>query len=141
MEWAERWQMKFNIEKCKVLHIGSKNQHAQYLMNGTPLKSVDKEKDLGVIISNDLKPSLQCGEAVKKANKIVGLIGRSFEFKSEKVILTLYNSLVRPHLEYCVQFWSPYYRKDIEKLERIKRRVTKMIPRLRNKSYEERIKN
>ncbi|MCP4268390.1 MAG: hypothetical protein GY777_22910, partial [Candidatus Brocadiaceae bacterium] len=83
-EWAERWQMKFNIERCKMLHIGNKNQHAQNLMNGIPLKSVDKEKDLGVIISNDLKPSLQCGEAVKKANKIVGLIGRSFEFKSEK---------------------------------------------------------
>ena len=79
-------------------------------------------------------------ETVKIANKLVGFTGRTFTFKSEKVILTLYNSLVRPHLEYCVQFWSPYYRKDIEKLERIQRRVTKMIPRLRNKPYEERLK-
>ena len=69
----------------------------------------------------------------------MGLIGRTFEFKSEKVILALYNSLVRPHLEYCVQFWSPYYRKDIEKLEKVQRRITKMIPRLRNKSYEDRL--
>ena len=139
VEWSERWQMSFNVDKCKVLHIGNKNTKAKYTMNGTQLKAVDKEKDLGVIISSDLKPSLQCAEAIKRANKIVGFIGRSFEFKSEKNILTLYNSLVRPHLEYCVQFWSPYYRKDIDKLERIQRRVTKMIPRLRNKPYEERL--
>ena len=139
VEWADRWQMNFNINKCKVLHLGNRNQKAQYNMNGIQLNAVDKEKDLGVIITSDLKPSLQCTEAVKKANKLVGLIGRSFEFKSEKIILTLYNSLVRPHLEYCVQFWSPYYKKDIHKLERIQRRVTKMIPRLRNKPYEDRL--
>ena len=138
--WAETWQMKFNIEKCKVLHIGSNNVQARYVMNNMPLSSTEKEKDLGVVVSNDLKPSTHCTEAVKTANKLIGFIGRTFDFKSEKVILTLYNSLVRPHLEYCVQFWSPYYKKDIEKLERIQRRVTKMIPRLRNKPYEERLK-
>ena len=53
------------------------------------------------------------------------------------MILTFYNSLVRPHLEYYVQFWSPYFRKDIKNLERIQHRVTRMIPRLRDKSYEE----
>ena len=140
VEWSERWQMNFNIDKCKVLHLGNKNTKAQYTMNGTPINAVDKEKDLGVVITSDLKPGVQCAEAIKKANQIVGFIGRSFEFKSEKIILTLYNALVRPHLEYCVQFWSPYYRKDIDKLERIQRRVTKMIPRLRNKPYEERLK-
>ena len=57
----------------------------------------------------------------------------------KKVIRTLYHSIVRPHLEYCVQFWSPYYRKDIDKLERVQRRITKIIPRLRNKSYDERL--
>ena len=77
---------------------------------------------------------------VKKANKIIGLIGRSFEHKSEEVILTLYNSLVQPQLEYCVQAWSPYYKKDMNKLEGVQRRVTKMIPSLREKSYEERLK-
>ena len=97
------------------------------------------EKDLGIMISDDLKPSNQCSKVVKTANKLVGFIGRTFEHKSEKVILTLYNSLVRPLLEYCIQFWSPYYRKDIDKLERVQRRVTKMIPRLRCKPYEQRL--
>ena len=138
--WASRWQMKFNVEKCKVLHIGSNNNQFQYSMNGQQLSTVNEEKDLGVLVTNDLKPSQHCSQVVKTANKLVGFIGRVFENKSEKVILKLYNSLVRPHLEYCVQFWSPYYRKDIEKLERVQRRVTKMIPRLRNKPYEERLK-
>ncbi len=66
------------------------------------------EADLGVMISDDLKPSSQCLKVVKTANKLVGFIDRTFEHKSEKVILTLYNSLVRPLLEYCVPFWSPY---------------------------------
>ena len=137
--WAEKWQMKFNTGKCKVLHIGNNNVQANYSMNDIQLSSTDAEKDLGVIISKDLKPGKQCTEVLKTANKLVGFIGRTFEFKSEKVILSLYNSLVRPHLEYCVQFWSPYYRKDIEKLEKVQRRITKMIPRLRNKPYEDRL--
>ena len=138
--WGQTWQMDFNIDKCKVLNIGSYNDKFSYSMNNTLLDNVNQEKDLGIIISSDLKPNRQCTEAIKKANKLVGFIGRAFEFKSEDIILTLYNSLVRPHLEYCVQFWSPYYKKDIEKLERVQRRVTKLIPRLRNKPYEERLK-
>ena len=139
-EWSKTWQINFNLDKCHVLHIGNNNPHKSYVMNDFQLTSVDKEKDLGVIISKDLKPNNQIIEVVKTANKLVGFIGRTFSFKSEKVILTLFNSLVRPHLEYCVQFWSPYYKKDIDKLEKIQRRVTKMIPRLRNKSYENRLK-
>ena len=139
-EWGQTWQMKFNADKCKVLHIGYRNEKAKYTLNGTLLQSVNSELDLGITISSNLKPSQQCSEVVKKANKIIGLIGRSFEYKSKNTILTLYNSLVRPILEYCVQAWSPYYQKDINKLERVQRRVTKIIPSLRNKSYEERLK-
>ena len=68
------------------------------------------------------------------------MISRLFEFKTRKGFLTLYNALVRPILEYGVQFWSPHFKKDIEKLERVQQRATKMIPALRNKPYEERPK-
>ena len=112
-DWAEKWQIKFNLDKCHLLHIGNYNLFTNYSIKDVQLKIVDKEKDLSVIITSDLKPSSQCTEVVKTANKLVGFIGRTFNFKSEKVIFTLYNSLVRPHLEYYVQFWSPDFRKDI----------------------------
>ncbi len=101
--------MKFNIEKCRVLHIGNNNNRAQYLMNGQQLSAVNKEKDLGITISSDLKSSQHCSGIFKTANKLVGFTGRAFENKYEKVILKLCNSLVRHHLEYYVKFWSPYY--------------------------------
>ena len=65
-------------------------------MNGKQLAKVEQEKDLGVVISSDLKPSKQCSEVVKTANKLIGFIGRSFEFRTEEMILSLYNALVRP---------------------------------------------
>ena len=77
-------------------------------MNGFELSKVNHEKNLGIIISNDLKPDKHCSDVVKRANKLVGFIGRAFEYKSEKVILTLYYALVRPHLEYYIQFWKKY---------------------------------
>ena len=132
--------MSFNTDKCKVLHIGYRNEKRTYVMDGNQLKNTDSENDLGVTITSNLKPSQQCSEVIKKANKLVGFIGRSIEYKSKATIVTLYNSLVRPIMEYCVQAWCPYYQKDIAKLERVQRRVTKMIPSLRNKPYEERLK-
>ena len=109
-------------------------------MNGSEFSKANHEKDFGVTISNNLKPGKHCSDVVKKANKLVGFIGRTFEYKSEKVILTLYNALVRPHLEYCIEFWSPYYRKILISWIEYKKRITKMIPRLRNKSYKERLR-
>ena len=67
-----------------------------------PLANTEKEVDLGVVVSKDLKTSQHCTETAKKANKLVGFISKTFEFKSEKVILALYKALVRPELEYCV---------------------------------------
>ncbi len=72
---------------------------------------------------------------------MLDFINRNFSFKNTDIILPLYISLVRPHLEYDVQFWSPHYTKDIAKLEAVQRRATKMITSLRNKSYEERLAN
>ena len=75
---------------------------------------------------------------MKTANRLIVFIGRSFEFRTEEIILNLYNALVRPHLEYCVQCWSIITKKT-EKLEGVQRRITKLIPRLWNKPYEERL--
>ena len=75
-QWSKDWQMLFNVKKCKVLHIGHNNAYCDYSMNGEILQSVTEETDLGIIVSNDLKPSKQCVSAVKKANMTLGMIKR-----------------------------------------------------------------
>ena len=71
---------------------------------------------------------------------ILGLIRRNIVYKEKELIIPLYQTIVRPHLEYCIQAWRPYRKKDIDMLERVQRRATKMIPKLRNISYEMRLK-
>lgn len=131
--------MNFNTYKCKVLQVGSSNTKIKHQMNGVQLSSVENEKDLGIFITSDVKPGFHCTEVVKSANILVGFVGRAFEFRSEKSILTLYNSLLCPNLEYCVQFLSPYYKTDVERIGKIQHSLTEIIPRLRNISCEERI--
>ena len=137
--WSEEWQMPFNVDKCKVMHIGPRNNKAKYELLGKQLATCSEEKDLGVIITDDLKFSKQCMEAEKKANKILGYIKRQFKTRQPDTILKLYNALVRPHLEYAVQFWSPSQRNDIERLEKVQAKATKMIPSIRNINYERRL--
>ncbi len=108
-----------------------------YEMCGVKIKSVQSVKDLGVTISSNFKFSQQCNETVDIGNRMLGSIKRKFSFKN-KDVLPLYNSFVRSHLEYAVQFWSPHHVKDIAKLG-VQRRATKIIPSLLNKSYEERL--
>ena len=122
------------------MHIGNRNIECSYSMDGQWLNQVEEEKDLGVVFSKDLKSSKQCIEAKNKAMKMLGLINRNVAYKSKEVITKLYNSYVRPLLEYCIQAWSPHYRRDIEMLEKVQRRATKMVTSLRHLSYEERLK-
>jgi hypothetical protein len=116
--WSVDWQMLFNVEKCIVMHMGNKNKHFNYEMGGINLKSIEKERDLGVIIHVNGKVSEQCAIASSKANQVLGMIRRNIKFKSKDIILRLYKSLVRPRLEYCVQAWNPCLHKDIDLLER-----------------------
>lgn len=78
-------------------------------------------------------------EAAKKGNKILGMISRTIASRDKDVIVRLYKALVRPHLEYCVQAWCPYLKKDIEVLERVQRRATRMVKECRGQSYERRL--
>ena len=99
-------------------------QDAQYTMGDTVLNITVKKKDLGLTISTDMKVSEQCGIATAKGNQIIGLIRRNIVYKEKELIIPLYKTIVRPHLEYCIQAWRPYRKKDIAILERIRGSAT-----------------
>src|SRR6218665_1705252 len=99
-----------------------------------------RKKDLGVIMNRSAKPSRQCAEASKKANSNLGMIRRTIVSRDKDTILRLYKTLVRPQLEYCIQVWSPCLKQDMEKLEKVQRRATKMIQGYKYLSYEEMLK-
>jgi len=138
-EWSTKWQMPCNIGKSSVMHFGYNNRDEEYFLGVDKLKSVDVERDLGVIVDKTLKRESQCSRAVKAANSTLGMIKRSFRCRDKEIMLQMYKVLVRPRLEYCVQAWSPYLRKDIDLLERVQRRATKMINGLNEMDYYERL--
>ena len=95
---------------------------------------------MGVVISSDGKVAKQCAEAVKKGFMVLGMISRTFVSRRKKVIEKLYKSLVRPKLDYCIQAWRPHLKRDIDLLERVQRRATRMVEECRGMDYEGRLR-
>lgn len=143
-KWSDKWLLKFHPNKCKVLSIKSKEKtKRKYYMNGTAnqiqLENITSEKDIGVTVDADLNFTAHIQLGVNKANSILGLIRRSFTYLDEKMFKLLYKSLVRPHLEYASSVWSPYKLKDIDLVENVQRRASKLIPGFKNLTYPERL--
>ena len=108
-EWQTQWSLTFNTidQKCKVMHIGKNNPCNTYMLNGQPLPSTSEEKDLGVWTNNTYTWQMNIDNYIKKARSIMSWVMRVMINKRKDVMVQLYKSLVRPHLEYCVQLWSP----------------------------------
>ncbi|XP_077989646.1 uncharacterized protein LOC144443981 [Glandiceps talaboti] len=142
-DWSDLWQLKFNATKCKIMHIGYTNTNTEYTMNSNnvqePLQVTELEKDLGVHVDPELKFSSHVENEVNKANQILGLIRRSFIYLEEESLKKLFIALVRPHLEYANTVWSPRFIKDINLIESVQRRATKLLAKLRNLDYEDRL--
>ena len=145
VKWTDRWQVKLNTDKCKVISVhhrrySKKEAVPKYLMNDTVLEEVMEIKDLGVYYDSLLLFDKHVSEKVNKAYMMLGIIKRNFVHLSHNCFVILYKSLVRSHLEYANSVWYPKRKTDVDKLERVQKRATKLIPELSKRSYSDRLK-
>lgn len=142
-KWSDKWLLKFHPDKCKVMRIGfSKKDDFEYKLdeNLKPMEKCTEEKDIGVVLDSKLSFDKHINEKVNKANSIVGVIRRTFEYIDKSVFKTLFTAMVRPHVEYANPVWSPHLVKHIEMIENIQKRATKQVPGLSELTYEERLR-
>ena len=137
--WAVENQMAYNVSKCRVVHYGKKNPKCEYELNQVKIQSTKEQNDLGVLFEEDMSFSKHIAKNTNKAYSTLGIIHKTFSYKSIPIMKDLFTGLIRPHVEYAVHTWSPYMRKDVERVERVQRRATKRIPELRGSSYEKRL--
>ena len=141
VKWAEEWCMEFNVGKCKIMHVGRKNPKHKYYMYGQELKTVEEEKDIGVLVHNSLKPTKQCTKAANMAHAVLRQLERNFHFRDRHIFRKLYTQYVRPHVEFAAPAWSPWNEADIKVIESVQIKAVKMISGLEaGLSYEEKCK-
>ena len=142
--WTDSWLLKFNTGKCKVMHCGRNNPASTYTLTQdgqtTQLLKTTQERDLGVMVEDTLKPTLHCHHASVKGMAALRRLKNAFMSINKENFKPLFNTYVRPHLEFCIQAVGPYMAQDFKELEQVQRRATKLVPGLKSLSYDERLK-
>ena len=145
--WSDRWLLKFHPSKCYYITIGQHNEEEftySMIEDGKKfdMTKVSEMKDIGVTVDSELKFDKHINTKIETANKILGIIRRSFIYLDADILLPLYKALVRSHFDYAMIIWNPHMVKHnvIESIEGVQRRATKMIPELKDLSYPERLK-
>jgi hypothetical protein len=132
--------MVFNVKKCKIMHLGHNNICQEYTMDGQVLEETSEERDIGVTMARNLKPSTQCANAARTAQTVLSQVTRAFHYRDRNIFVRLYVQYVRPHLEFASPAWSPWSESDKAVLEKIQRRAVAMVSGLKGTVYEERLK-
>ena len=137
VERSEQWQLPFHPDKAKMKHVEkSRAQCILYTLGNEPeaLLTVTEEKDLGMAFDSSLKFEVHIAGKVKKANRTLGIIRRTFRFLDD------FCSLVRPHLEHASSLWSPRLVKLTTMVENVQKRATRLLKNSENQSYEDRMR-
>ena len=139
LDWSKKWLLLFHPDKCVHMCLGNNNNNT-YDMGDHKLAHSDCEKDLGVHIDHKLSFEKHINETINKANKILAITRKTFECIDSDTFGFVFKGLIRPHLEYAAPVWSPHTVRQIESLENVQRRATKLIPGFSKLSYPERLK-
>jgi len=129
--------MSFNKDKCTWVRA-TPNINTGWGMKG--LRVALTRRTWGILVDEKLDVSWQCVLSAQKDNHMLGCMKRSVTSRSSEMILPFFSGLVRPHLEYCIQFWSPPHKTNTDLLKRGRRWVTKMNRGLEHLSCEERLR-
>ena len=129
LAWSKKWLLKFHPEKCVMMSLGKNSAYSKenhiYQMEGHNLNYSNCEKDLGVYIDEELSFDIDICQAINKANRVMAIARKTFDFMNEDIFLNIFKGLVRPHLEYATAVWSPHLIEHIDDLENVQRRATK----------------
>ena len=139
-EWSKLWMVDFNLVKCLVMHYGSSNPNYTYNMGTIELGTTKCERDLGVVFSADLKWKQQVIACSSKANSMLGLIKKTFVSFDVRLVRILYTVYVRPLIEFAVPVWNPSLTGDMELLEKVQHRATRLVPMFKKLPYDERLR-
>ena len=141
-DWTKYSFLRFNPDKCTAMRINPSkcDLNCFYNIDKVKLKVNEVEKDLGVYIDMNLSFDEHIKVKVKKANSLMGMIRRTFDYIDSDTFRLLFSSIVRPHLEYAAPVWNPHLQKHIDMIENVQRRATKLVPGLKNLTYKERLK-
>ena len=146
LDWVSKWKMELNLSKCKVMHFGNNkiHQNRSYSFNLENkihfIENTRSERDLGIIVQDNLKWNEHISTQVHKANFVLGKLNNAFKNWDLRTFKLLFTTYVRPILEYGATAWCSYRKHEIKQIENVQRRATKLVPTIRNKNYEERLK-
>jgi ribonuclease P/MRP protein subunit RPP40 len=138
-DWSHKWQLPLNTKKCHTFHLGTKNEHLSYSINGTSLGSVAEFKNLGIWFTSDFKFSTHCCKIVHRAKRMAYLLRRCFVSGDVRTLTWAFQVYVRPIVEYASPVWSPYLLKDIRAVESVQRAFTRSLPGMSGLSYQQRL--
>jgi hypothetical protein len=139
-QWAIQSGLSFNIEKCFSVSFGRSSVCRHYSILGSPIPLKESFNDLGVTVQCPVNFNLHVDKVVAKAFSKLGLINKIFRCSNKKNIVRLYKSFIRPIVEYSSIIWCPYTSNNINKIERVQKRMCRMLPNLKGLSYQNQLR-